>query len=65
MAQPLPDGVARAFRLEQFHDFLALERGSSGNTQEAYARDVARFATFAAVTGVADPGRATPRSRPC
>ena len=61
MSQPVPDAVARAFRLEQFHDFLALERGSSANTQEAYARDVARFATFATVSGIAEPGDATPR----
>lgn len=61
MSQPLPDGAARAFRLEQFHDFLALERGSSANTQEAYARDVARFAAFATASGIAEPGVATPR----
>jgi len=57
----LPDETARAFRLEQFHDFLALERGSAANTQLAYARDVARFATFAAAEGIRDPGEATPR----
>lgn len=57
----LPDVITRAFRLEQFHDFLALERGSSVNTQTAYARDVARFAAFATVEGIADPGHATPR----
>lgn len=57
----LSDAVARAFRLEQFHDFLALERGSSVNTQAAYARDVARFAAFATVEQIADPGLATPR----
>jgi integrase/recombinase XerD len=58
---PVPDAAARAFRLEQFHDFLALERGSAANTQLAYARDVARFATFAAAEGIRDPGEATPR----
>jgi integrase/recombinase XerD len=57
----VPDAAARAFRLEQFHDFLALERGSAANTQLAYARDVARFATFAAAEGIRDPGEATPR----
>ena len=61
MSQSLPDAVARAFRLEQFHDFLALERGSAANTQEAYARDVARFAAFATTQGIANPGDATPR----
>ena len=58
---PVPDAAARAFRLEQFHDFLALERGAAANTQLAYARDVARFATFAATEGIRDPGEATPR----
>jgi integrase/recombinase XerD len=58
---PVPDAAARAFRLEQFHDFLALERGSAANTQLAYARDAARFATFAAAEGIGDPGEATPR----
>jgi integrase/recombinase XerD len=58
---PVPDAAARAFRLEQFHDFLALERGSAANTQLAYARDVPRFATFAAAEGIGDPGEATPR----
>ena len=61
MRPSLPDAVARAFRLEQFHDFLALERGSAANTQEAYARDVARFAAFATTQGIANPGDATPR----
>jgi integrase/recombinase XerD len=58
---PVPEAAARAFRLEQFHDFLALERGSAANTQLAYARDVARFASFAAAEGIGDPGEATPR----
>ena len=61
MSAPLPDAVARAFRLEQFHDFLALERGSSANTQEAYARDVTRYATFAVTQAISAPGDATPR----
>jgi integrase/recombinase XerD len=60
-APALPDAVARAFRLEQFHDYLALERGAAANTQEAYARDVARFAAFAAAERIAGPGEATPR----
>lgn len=61
MAAPLPDAVARAFRLEQFHDYLALERGSAANTQTAYARDVARLAQFAVTQAIDDPARATPR----
>ena len=58
----LPDETARAFRLEQFHDFLALERGAADTTQEAYMRDVARFAAFARSQSVAAPGDATPRA---
>ena len=37
----------RAFLLERFADFLALERGSAKPTQEAYTRDVERFVDFA------------------
>jgi integrase/recombinase XerD len=58
----LPDETARAFRLEQFHDFLALERGAAETTQEAYMRDVARFAAFARSQAIAAPGDATPRA---
>jgi site-specific recombinase XerD len=58
----LPDETARAFRLEQFHDFLALERGAADTTQEAYMRDVARFAAFARSQAIAAPGDATPRA---
>ena len=57
----IPDVSARAFLLERFTDFLALERGASGPTQDAYARDVARFVTFALVKGVAGPVDATPK----
>jgi integrase/recombinase XerD len=58
----LPDETARAFRLEQFHDFLALERGAADTTQEAYMRDVARFAAFARSQAITAPGDATPRA---
>ena len=43
----LPDDVARSFLLEQFRDFLTLEQGVSPLTDEAYGRDVARFAVYA------------------
>ncbi|HEY0776974.1 MAG TPA: tyrosine-type recombinase/integrase, partial [Gemmatirosa sp.] len=56
------DAAARAFRLEQFHDYLAVERGSATNTQLAYARDVARFVTYASVAGVVSPERVAPRT---
>jgi integrase/recombinase XerD len=36
----------RAFLLEQFADFLALERGSSSNTVQAYRRDLTHLMDF-------------------
>jgi len=51
----LPDDVARTFLLEQFRDFLTLEQGVSPLTDEAYGRDVARFAVYAKVKGAASP----------
>lgn len=51
----------RAFLLERFADFLALERGASPRTQEAYARDVARFVDSALAKGAAAPLDVTPR----
>jgi integrase/recombinase XerD len=55
------DARRRAFFVERFADFLALERGCSARTQEAYARDVARFVDFAVVKGAAAPADVTPR----
>ena len=55
------DARPRAFLLERFADFLALEKGSSGTTQDAYARDVVRFVDFAIVKGAAAPLGVTPR----
>jgi integrase/recombinase XerD len=50
-----------AFLLERFADFLALERGTSARTSEAYLRDVARLATFAVVKGAPTPVDLTAR----
>jgi integrase/recombinase XerD len=47
----VPDEIIRAFHLETFQDFLALEQGASPRTAEAYGRDLARFAVFARVKG--------------
>ena len=47
MTRPaLADDAGRAFHLERFHDFLALEQGSARTTTEAYERDLERFALF-------------------
>jgi integrase/recombinase XerD len=51
----VPDDIARAFRLEQFRDFLTLEQGVSVRPVVAYTRDVARFALYAKVKGAANP----------
>ena len=51
----------RGFLLERFADFLSLEKGSAMRTQEAYARDVARFADFALVKGAGVPLDVTPK----
>ena len=52
---------AQAFFLERFADFLALERGSAGRTQEAYGRDVTRFVDFAVTKGAMAPVDVTPK----
>jgi integrase/recombinase XerD len=52
---------AQAFLLERYADFLALERGSANRTQEAYARDVARFIDFATTKGARSPVDVTPK----
>lgn len=45
----------RAFRLEQFHDYLTFERGLSGRTVTAYGRDLARWIAFLREEGIDDP----------
>jgi integrase/recombinase XerD len=51
----------RAFRVEGFQDYLALEAGSSSHTVSSYSHDVRRLATYARAHGIADPGAVTPR----
>jgi integrase/recombinase XerD len=51
----------RAFLLDRFADFLALERGASPRTNEAYLRDVTRMVTFAVVKGAPAPVDLTAR----
>jgi integrase/recombinase XerD len=56
MSTPLlPDEAARAFLLERFQDYLTLETGAASNTREAYARDLARFTSFALTLGARQP----------
>jgi len=69
MAEPadVPSGIPveaipRAFLLEPFGDFLALEQGAAPNTSAAYARDVARLAQFAMITGARAPTEITART---
>jgi integrase/recombinase XerD len=58
-APALRDQVDRAFWLEGFRDFLALESGHSANTVEAYLRDLRRLGEFSLVRGIDDPSRVT------
>jgi integrase/recombinase XerD len=51
--------VERAFWLEPFRDYLALEAGNSANTVDAYLRDLRRLAQFSASKGMAGPAQVT------
>jgi integrase/recombinase XerD len=51
----LDDDLARSFFIERFHDFLTVEKGASPRTDDAYLRDIARFAVFARLKGAASP----------
>lgn len=53
--------LARTFLLPRFADFIALEQGLSPRTQEAYHRDLDRFAQYAASRGVSAPLDVTAR----
>ena len=48
-------GPPRAFRLEQFHDYLTFERGLSDRTVTAYGRDLARWLAFVREREIDDP----------
>jgi integrase/recombinase XerD len=50
-----------SFHLEQFHDYLAFERGLSPRTLEAYQRDAARLQAFAHARGIGSPDAVTAR----
>ncbi|HEY3112231.1 MAG TPA: site-specific tyrosine recombinase XerD [Gemmatimonadaceae bacterium] len=51
----LDDAAARAFYVERFDDFLALEQGASVQTSHAYKLDIARFVTYVSVKGASSP----------
>jgi integrase/recombinase XerD len=57
----VPDDLSRSFQLERFQDHLSVEKGASPRTNEAYLRDVARFATFSATKGAPSPVGANAR----
>lgn len=49
------DARSRAFRVEEFRDFLRFERGLATRTVDAYLRDLDRFLEGAAAAGSAGP----------
>jgi integrase/recombinase XerD len=51
--------VALASSVERFLDFLAVERGLSRNTLDAYRRDLERYRSFLAERGIGDPADAS------
>jgi len=55
MAEGFADDITRPFQLERFNDHLAVEKGASPRTSEAYMRDLARFATFCSIKGAKSP----------
>jgi integrase/recombinase XerD len=55
VSNSLDDAVARAFFVERFDDFLALEQGASVQTSRAYKLDIARFVGYANVKGAKSP----------
>jgi len=54
-----PD-TERAFLLEQFADFLTLERGASGNTVQAYRRDLTHLVDYLVGRSLRTPNLVTP-----
>lgn len=49
----------RAFRFEQFQDYLTFERGLSDRTLSAYSRDLDRWAGFMEARGIGTPQAVT------
>jgi integrase/recombinase XerD len=59
MTADIARAAAPPFRLDQFADYLTLERGASANTVAAYRRDLAHLVDFLAEHGVGAPEGAT------
>ena len=55
----MSDDVERAFLVEGFRDYLALEAGHSAHTVENYLRDIRRLVQFAEMKRAASPGAVT------
>jgi len=53
------DEAERAFLVEGFRDYLALEAGHSGHTVENYLRDIRRLVQFAEMKRARTPGAVT------
>ena len=53
------DAIRRSFRLEQFRDYLRVERGLARSTLEAYTCDSLRLLRFALGRDVSDPNGIT------
>jgi integrase/recombinase XerD len=58
-APPPPDEAARGFLLDQFADFLTLERGHSPNTVAAYRRDLGHLVEFLTQRRAKNPAAVT------
>ena len=54
-ASPASSPIARAFHLERFRDYLALEAGNSGHTVASYLRDITRLSEYATAHGAKTP----------
>ena len=57
---PEDGGDGRAFLLERFREYLALEDGASPRTLEAYGRDLARMTVWCGARAVTSPRALTP-----
>ncbi len=57
----VPPDLDRAFWVEGFQDYLALEAASSAHTVENYVRDLRRLAAYGVSRGAREPSAVTPR----